>query len=77
MTTTSRYFQFFAALLRKGKGVKAVYAGTDAAKLTTTTSSVWSDPADIGSVTDTADWKATVAKLKAKPFTPEVFTIVP
>jgi hypothetical protein len=67
----------FAALLGKGKGIKAVYVGTDAAKFTITTSSVWSDPADISSVTDTADWKATAAKLKAKPYAGEVFTIVP
>ena len=67
----------FEALLKKGKGVKDVHVGVDAAKFTIASSSVWANADDIKSVTDTAEWKATVGKLKAKPFTPEVFQIAP
>jgi hypothetical protein len=66
----------FGALLRKGTGVKDVHVGIDPDHLTITSSSVWPDAAAINSVTDTAEWKATVAKLKSKPFTPQVFQIV-
>jgi|ERR1700733_9976659 hypothetical protein len=66
-----------AALLKKGTGVKAVYAGTDAANMSTTTTSVWADEAGINSVISTTDWKATMAKVKSKPITPEVFQLVP
>jgi hypothetical protein len=67
----------FAALLKKGTGVKDVHVGTDAAKMSIASSSVWANEADISSVTGTADWKAAVGKLKSKPFTPEVFQIAP
>jgi hypothetical protein len=53
-----------------------VHVGIDPDHLTITSSSVWPDAAAIKSVTNTAEWKATVAKLKSKPFTPEVFQIV-
>ena|SRR5271166_1663209 len=36
-----------AALLNKGTGIKSVYFGTDAAKLTLVTTSVWPSEADI------------------------------
>jgi hypothetical protein len=62
-------------LMKKG-GVKVVYAGTDATKMSTTTSSVWASEADIVAVTGSADWKVVVAKLKSKPITPEVFQLL-
>jgi hypothetical protein len=65
----------FAALLKKG--AKAVYAGTDAAKMSITTTSVWSNEAAIAAVVGGDDWKAAAAKLKGKPYTAEVFEIVP
>jgi hypothetical protein len=69
------------ALLKKGTGVKDVHVGTDAAKMSIATSSVWADEADISSVTGTADWKAATDKL-SKPIAPyrvitEVFQITP
>jgi hypothetical protein len=69
------------ALLKKGKGVKDIHVGTDAAKMSIATSSVWADEADISSVTGTADWKAATGKL-SKPTAPyrvivEVFQITP
>lgn len=67
----------FAELLKKGTGVKAVYAGTDAAKLTVTTTSVWANEADVASVTGTAEWKAAAAKIKAKSYAGEVFQLIP
>jgi len=67
----------FVALLKKGSAVKASYSGTDAGKLTITTTSVWPTEADIKSVTDTADWKAAAGKLKYKTYTAEVFEVVP
>jgi hypothetical protein len=66
----------FVALLKKG-GIKAAYSGTDAAKLTIATTSVWANEADIKSVTDTADWKAAAGKLKYKTYSSEVFQVVP
>jgi len=65
----------FAALLKKG--AKAVYVGSDAAKMTITTTSVWASEADIAAVTGTDDWKAAAGKLKAKTYVPEVFQLVP
>jgi hypothetical protein len=67
----------FVALLKKAPVVKATYSGTDAGKLTITTTSVWPSAADIKSVTDTADWKAAAGKLKYKTYTAEVFEVVP
>ncbi|MGD0102441.1 MAG: hypothetical protein ABSC06_00210 [Rhodopila sp.] len=67
----------FAALLRKGTGVKDVYVGSDAAKMTIATTSVWANESDIASVTGSAEWKAAAGKLKSKPYTPEVFQITP
>jgi hypothetical protein len=69
------------SLLKKGTGVKDVHVGTDAAKMSIATSSVWADEADISSVTGTADWKAATDKL-SKPIAPyrvitEVFQISP
>ena len=65
------------ALLKKGTGVKATWSGIDAAKLTIVTTSVWPEESDIKSATDTAEWKATAAKLKYKTYTPEIFQVVP
>jgi len=67
----------FAALLKKGAGVKEVYVGTDAAKMTIATTSVWANESDIAAVTGSAEWKAAAGKLKSKPFTPEVLQITP
>ncbi len=67
----------FVAMLKKASAVKATYSGTDAGKLTITTTSVWPTEADIKSVTDTADWKAAAGKLKYKTYTAELFEVVP
>jgi hypothetical protein len=67
----------FAALLKKSPAIKATHSGTDAAKLTITTTSVWASEADLKSVTDTAEWKATAGKLKYKTYNAEVFEVVP
>ncbi len=69
------------ALLKKGTGVKDVHVGTDAAKMSIATSSVWANETDISSVTGSADWKAAADKL-SKPIAPyrvftEVFQITP
>lgn len=69
------------ALLKKGTGVKDVHVGTDAAKMSFATSSVWANETDITSVTGTAEWKAATDKL-SKPIAPyrvitEVFQITP
>lgn len=69
------------ALLKKGTGVKDVHVGTNAAKMSIATSSVWADETDISSVTETSDWKAAMDKL-SKPTSPyrvitEVFQITP
>ncbi len=66
-----------AALLKKGTGNKAVYVGTDAAKMTVSTISVWANEADISTVTNSADWKAMSAKHKYKTVTVQVFQMVP
>jgi hypothetical protein len=67
----------FEALLRKGAGVKGVYAGTDAEKMSITTTSVWGSASDVAAVTDSADWKAAAGKLKAKTYTTEIFELAP
>jgi hypothetical protein len=67
----------FAALLKKGSGVKGVFVGADPDKMSITTSSAWGSATDVSAVTDSADWKALAAKLKAKTYTTEVFEIVP
>ncbi len=67
----------FVALLKKSSAVKATFSGTDAGKLTITTTSVWPDEAAIKTLTDTADWKAAAGKLKYKTYTAEVFQVVP
>jgi hypothetical protein len=56
----------YAALLKKGGGVKGVTVFADAAKLLIGTSSVWASEADVKAITDSAEWKAVVAKQKAK-----------
>jgi len=66
----------FVAMLKKG-GAKDVVAGTDEAKMTIVTISVWPSEAAITAVTGSADWKAEAAKLKAKSYVTEVFQIVP
>jgi len=66
----------FGAILRKVAGVKDVHMGLDADNLAITSSSVWPDAASMRSVTDTAEWKATAAKLKSKPLTVQIFQIV-
>jgi hypothetical protein len=68
-------------LLKQGTGVKDVHVGTNAAKMSIATSSVWADETDISSVTGTSDWKAAMDKL-SKPTSPyrvitEVFQITP
>jgi hypothetical protein len=67
----------FEALLKKGAGVKGVYAGTDAEKMSITTTSVWGAASDVEAVTGSADWKATAAKLKAKTYNTEIFELAP
>jgi hypothetical protein len=67
----------FVELLKKAPAIKATYSGTDAAKLTIVTTSVWAQESDIKSVTDTAEWKATAAKLKYKTYTAEILQAVP
>ncbi len=67
----------FAGLLKKAPAVKATWSGTDAAKLTIITTSVWAQESDIKSLTDTADWKAAAGKLKYKTYTAEIFQVVP
>src|SRR5271169_6090685 len=67
----------FAALLKKGSGVKAVYAGTDAANMSITTTSVWANEADIAAVTGSAERKAEADKLKSKSYTIGVFQLAP
>ncbi|MFL5251785.1 MAG: hypothetical protein ACJ8AI_02635 [Rhodopila sp.] len=66
----------FANLLKKGP-VKATYSGTDPAKHTIVTTSVWASEADIKTVTDTSEWKASAGKLKYKAYTAEVFQVAP
>ena len=56
----------YSALLSKGNGVKNVSVFADPAKMIIGTSSVWSSEADAKAVTDSAEWKAVVAKQKAK-----------
>jgi hypothetical protein len=65
----------FADLLKKG-GAKAVYVGSDDAKMAITSTSVWGSQAEIDAVTGTADWKAAAGKLKYKTYTPEVFQLM-
>jgi hypothetical protein len=67
----------FEAMLKKAPAVKATASGTDAAKLTIVTTSVWAQESDIKSATDTAEWKATAGKLKYKTYTAEIFQLVP
>jgi hypothetical protein len=67
----------FAALLKKGAGVKGVFAGTDPDKMSITTSSAWSAASDVSAVTDSADWKALAAKLKVKTYNTEIFELAP
>jgi hypothetical protein len=67
----------FEALLKKGAGVKGVYAGTDAEKMSITTTSVWGSASEVEAVTSTADWKAAAAKLKAKTYNTEIFELAP
>jgi len=66
----------FAALLTKGGG-KDVIAGTDAAKMTIVSSSVWPSEAAVMAVTGSADWKAEAAKLKSKSYVIEIFQVTP
>jgi hypothetical protein len=56
----------YSALLKKGAGVKEVAVFADAAKLLIGTSSVWASEADVKAITESAEWKAVVAKQKAK-----------
>ena len=67
----------FVAMLKKATAVKATWSGTDAAKMTIVTTSVWPQESDIKSLTDTADWKAAAGKLKYKTYTAEIFQVVP
>ena len=64
----------FAELFKKGKA-KAEYVGTDAAKMTIMSTSVWASEADVTAVTGSADWKAAAGKLKAKTYNTEVFEL--
>jgi hypothetical protein len=74
-TNNAKLVPTFEALLKKGTGVKDVHVGMDPSKMTIASSSVWPSADAIKSVTDTAEWKATVGKLKSKPFTPEVLQL--
>lgn len=65
----------FDALLKKGTGVKDVHVGMDPTHMSIASSSVWPNAEAIKTVTDSAEWKATVAKLKSKPFTPEILQL--
>jgi hypothetical protein len=67
----------FVELLKKSPAIKATYSGTDAAKLTIVTTSVWAQESDIKSVTDSAEWKATAGKLKYKTYNAEILQVVP
>jgi len=66
----------FVAMLKKG-GATNVTAGTDEAKMTVVTTSVWPSEAALTAVTGSAEWKAEAAKLKAKSYVIEVFQIAP
>jgi hypothetical protein len=66
----------FAGLLKKAPAIKATFSGTDEAKLTIVTTSVWAQESDIKSVTDTPEWKAAAGKLKYKTYTAEIFQVV-
>lgn len=65
----------FETLLSKGTGVKDVHVGMDPALRVIGSTSVWPNVEDVKSVTDTDEWKATVAKLKAKPYVPVILQI--
>jgi len=65
------------ALLKKATGNKAAYAGTDAAKMSITTSSVFGTAAEATAATTSAEWKEMAGKLKAKSYVVEVFDLVP
>lgn len=67
----------FAAMLKKGAGVKEVYTGTDDAHMAITTVSVFPDAAAVAAVTGSADWKAEAAKLKSKNYTIGVYNVAP
>jgi hypothetical protein len=67
----------FEALLKKGAGNKAVYAGTDASKMSITTTSVFGTAAQATDATSSPEWKAEAAKLKAKSYVIEVFELTP
>jgi hypothetical protein len=65
----------FAALLKKGTGVKGVYVGTDAAKMSIASSSVWDSEANAKAATSTDEWKAAVGKLKFKTYRAEFLEV--
>jgi hypothetical protein len=65
----------FAALLKKGNGVKDVYVGTDEAKMSIASSSVWDSEANAKAATSTDEWKATAGKLKFKTYTVEFLEV--
>jgi hypothetical protein len=67
----------FEALLKKGAGNKAVYAGTDPAKMSITTTSVFATAAQATDATSSPEWKAEAAKLKAKSYVIELFDLTP
>ncbi len=75
-TANAAMLPTFAAMLTKG-GAKDVVSGTDDAKMSIVTSSVWADEAAITAVTGSADWKAEAAKLKAKTYVIEIFKVTP
>ena len=66
----------FVDLMKKG-GAKSVTVGSDAAKKSIGTSSVWGSAADIAKLTGSDDWKAAAGKLKRKSYTAEVFEVAP
>jgi len=58
------------------RGATAVLAGSDDAKMTIASSSVFASAADATAATSSADWKAAASKIKSSSYSVEVFQIV-
>jgi hypothetical protein len=65
----------YESLLKAGKGVKSVTVFSNPAKLTIGTASLWESADDVAAVTGSADWKATVAKQKAKTYNIDIYQV--
>ena len=61
--------------MKKGTGVKNVYVGIDAAKMSIASSSVWDSEANAKAATSTDEWKAAAGKLKFKTYTVEFLEV--